>query len=155
MSNLFLLSIALIIAGIALLALAFYIRLVPADPDTWHEVTAAPAPGDYPSESGFLAVRAVDGSASRALTRADQVIRATPRTAWFAGSLAEGRITYVTRSALWGFPDYTTVWTEGSAAPIIAIHGRLRFGRSDTGVNRARIEGWLGELGLASTADGA
>ncbi len=140
--------VLVIVVASSLLALAFYIRLVPADPDIWHLNERAPAPGNYSSAGGFLAVRTLDGPAARALAQADALILTAPRTTWYAGSLAEGRVTYVTRSSLWGFPDYTTVWTEGSAAPIIAFHGRARFGSSDMGVNRARIEGWLEELGL-------
>jgi len=49
-------------------------------------------------------------------------------------------ITYVTRSRVFGFPDYTTVRQAG---PQLEIYGRLRFGRSDLGVNAARIDGWL------------
>ena len=49
-------------------------------------------------------------------------------------------ITYVTRSALFRFPDYTTVRHRDAQ---IEIYGRLRFGRSDLGVNAARIDRWL------------
>ena len=79
------------------------------------------------------------------MARIDAIARATPRTTVLAGSVAEGRITYVTRSRLWGFPDYTTVERSGDR---ITLFGRLRFGRGDMGVNRARIEGWLAQAGL-------
>jgi uncharacterized protein (DUF1499 family) len=29
---------------------------------------------------------------------------------------------------------------------MLQIHGRLRFGKSDLGVNAARIDGWLRQL---------
>ena len=29
---------------------------------------------------------------------------------------------------------------------VLKIYGRLRFGRSDLGVNKARVEGWLAAL---------
>ena len=53
---------------------------------------------------------------------------------------------------MWGFPDYTTVsilpaGTFDNAGPLLMIDGRLRFGRSDLGVNKARIERWLTALG--------
>ncbi len=81
------------------------------------------------------------------LTSIDRIAGETARTSRIAGSIEEGRITYVTRSAFWGFPDYTTV----AAVPVdggtsVAILGRARFGRSDLGVNRKRIEGWLDAL---------
>lgn len=60
-----------------------------------------------------------------------------PRTVLLAGSLAENRLTYVTRSKWIGFPDYTTV---EQAADTIRLYGRLRFGRSDLGVNARRLD---------------
>jgi hypothetical protein len=56
-------------------------------------------------------------------------------------------ITWVTRSAVLGFPDYTTAAAraEGSATAL-ALHARLRFGRGDFGVNAARLRHWLGKL---------
>ena len=82
------------------------------------------------------------------MSRLDRIIRDTPRTVVLAGTPEEGMITYITRSRLWGFPDYTTV----EARPgMIVIHGRLRFGSSDVGVNRARIDGWLATLAAGRT----
>jgi len=64
-----------------------------------------------------------------------------------------GRITYVTRSRLWGFPDYTTVQViPGAAGATLALHARARFGQSDVGVNRARVERWRDALGQALPA---
>jgi hypothetical protein len=50
----------------------------------------------------------VQGADRAALARLDEIALATPRTTRLAGSPDEGRITWITRSALWGFPDYTT-----------------------------------------------
>jgi len=58
--------------------------------------------------------------------------------------VAEGRVTYITRSKLWGFPDYSTFETRDGD---LLIHARLRFGSSDMGVNRARVTDWLARLG--------
>ncbi|PWE37157.1 DUF1499 domain-containing protein [Pelagicola sp. LXJ1103] len=79
-----------------------------------------------------------------ALARVDAVIRDTPRTKVIAGSVESGMVSYQTRSALWGFPDYTTLRGDGD---LVEINSRLRFGQSDLGVNRARIKGWLEALG--------
>ncbi len=56
-------------------------------------------------------------------------------------------ITYVQRSRVFGFPDYLTVKAvvmDGGAGLI--IWSRARYGRSDFGVNRARVEAWLAAL---------
>ncbi len=130
---------------------AVYVRLAPSDPAVWHQTFYPKAPASYPAAGGFQIVRQVADPVV-VLERLDRIIMATPRTTRLAGSVADGMITYVTRSKLWGFPDYTTVYAgpddtiEGGFGPLLKIHGRLRFGQSDTGVNRARITGWLAEL---------
>ena len=71
-------------------------------------------------------------------------MEATPRTQHLAGTVEEGMVTYITRSLVFGFPDYTTARLQGDR---IEIHSRLRFGQSDMGVNAARLESWLAQLG--------
>jgi uncharacterized protein (DUF1499 family) len=78
------------------------------------------------------------------LARLDAIALAKPRTERLAGSPAEGRITWITRSALFGFPDYTTAQVVDG--PGLCIAGRQRFGSQDLGVNAARIGGWVQEL---------
>jgi hypothetical protein len=141
--------IAFAIIVLAALGLAAWVRLAPSDPARWHvdPVGAAqpgaggwkagPAPAD--SEGPVLAA-----TPSEVLTALDAVAGDTPRTRRLAGSPEEGRITYVTRSRFWGFPDYTTV----AATPVadgtqLTVLARLRFGGSDMGVNRARAEDWI------------
>ncbi len=72
---------------------------------------------------------------------------AAPRTRVLAGSVEEGMITYVTRSRVFGFPDYTTLHVTADAQGSRAtLYGRQRFGKLDFGVNSARIQGWLGAV---------
>jgi len=82
-----------------------------------------------------------------ALARLDAIAMASPRTRRLAGSPAEGRITWISRSRLWGFPDYTTA--EATPGRLV-IHARQRFGSDDWGVNAARLQDWLAQLSLAS-----
>jgi len=118
-------------------ALAF-IRLAPSDPARWHQMPESITDRDL--EGG--AMRRVEGD----LATLDAIIRDTPRTRVLAGGVDQGMITYVTRSRVFGFPDYTTVrQREG----MLEIYGRLRFGKSDLGVNAARIDGWLDRLAQA------
>ncbi|WP_420567113.1 DUF1499 domain-containing protein [Thalassovita sp.] len=125
--------IVVLVVGIGL-----YVRLAPSDPAKWHQPINGSADKDF--KSGALRVIPGDAEVFGAL---DGIIRATPRTKVLAGSATDSRVTYVTRSALWGFPDYTTLELRDDG---IAIVGRSRFGRSDVGVNKARIEGWLQAL---------
>ena len=55
----------------------------------------------------------------------------------------DGQVTYVTRSKWMGFPDYTTV---RNSEEVLELWARSRFGQSDLGVNRARVEDWLQRL---------
>jgi hypothetical protein len=148
----------ILLAGLAsLAALALYIRLAPSDPARWHTDPADPA---LSLGEGRFLLRPEGGDAAgplfpfapqALLEKLDAVAMAAPRTSRLAGSPAEGRITWITRSALWGFPDYTTAAAipESQGARLL-IHARLRFGRRDFGVNRARVRNWLARLSLAS-----
>ena len=127
----------LIVLGV--FAGAAYVRLAPTDTARWHRIPEAITDRDL--RNGVMRVIAAQ---DHTLERLDAIIRDTPRTQVLAGKTSEGMITYVTRSAVFGFPDYTTVRRVGDQ---IEIYGRLRFGKSDLGVNAARINGWLMRLG--------
>ncbi len=118
-------------------AMGAYIRLAPSNPARWH---VTPEGADRDSKSGV--VRVVEAG-PKGLSQLDHIARATPRTTVLAGSVDEGMITYVTRSKVFGFPDYTTVQQDGET---LRIYARLRFGRKDFGVNRDRITHWLALL---------
>jgi hypothetical protein len=130
-----LVALMLLVAVIALIAL---IRLAPSDPMRWHQMPGAITDRDLTGG----AMRRAEGD----LATLDRIIRDTPRTRWLAGSVQEGMVTYVTRSRVMGFPDYTTVRQAGD---MVEIYGRLRFGKSDLGVNAARIDRWLRRLAEA------
>ncbi len=131
-----------------LLALAdAYVRLAPSDPARWNRM-----PGDFTGSSGM---RDVPGGAiyesgllaappAEVLTAIEARAMATPRTRLLAGSAGKRQMTFITRSRVFGFPDYTTVVARPeNGGSRLRIYGRLRFGRSDLGVNRARISGWI------------
>lgn len=129
----------LILAVVAMVAaFAGWVRMAPSDPARWH--VAVPQAQDKDMDTGVI--RVLPGQAGR-LGDLDAVIRATPRTGVLAGSVTDGRVTYITRSKLWGFPDYATIEARDSD---LLIHARLRFGSSDMGVNRARVTDWLRRL---------
>lgn len=119
------------------IAMGAYVRLAPSDPTRWH---VAPEGLDRDFRNGV--VRVVE-AAPGGLEQLDHIARATPRTTVLAGSIEEGMITYVTRSRVFGFPDYTTVQHDGDK---LRIYARSRFGRKDFGVNRQRVTHWLALL---------
>jgi len=133
------------------LGLAAYVRLAPTDAALWHVdplIVAKPArPSHYLMRDGDGDGPAVDLGLSEEAAAAAlaQIALATPRTTVLAGE--GGFVTYVTRSALLGFPDFTSVRIspEGEGSRV-AIFARSRFGESDMGVNRKRVEAWLSAL---------
>ena len=115
-----------------------FVRLAPSESVRWHVDVTRSADTDF--QGGAVRVIA---DADDVLARLDEVARITPRTTVLDGSVAAGHITYVTRSAIWGFPDYTTVQRVDGQLRLFA---RLRFGQVDLGVNRARLEAWLARV---------
>ena len=140
--------VVLIVAVVAVVAvvvaLMAYVRLAPTDITKWHRLPNVTEPGDTAKEGSFLLVRRLAAPADQVLAALEQRALATPRTKLVAGSTQEGLITFQTRSLFWGFPDHTTAGVQGD---LLVIYGRLRFGSSDMGVNKARIESWLETLG--------
>ena len=120
--------IIIVIVAAALL----FVRLAPTDVARWHQPIEAVADADL--AGGAVRVMAAD---TQALARVNAAALALPRTQVIAGSVAEGRITYRTRTKWIGFPDFTTVeYADG----MLKMYARLRFGQSDLGVNAARLE---------------
>lgn len=129
------------VGSVAVAAGLAYIRLAPSDLTRWHVVPEVSQDRDLP---GGVMRRVPGGIGDFAAL--DRIARETPRTQVLAGSVAEGRVTYITRSRVFGFPDYTTIAGVGDD---LVIWARLRFGRSDLGVNKARVEGWLAQVGAS------
>jgi uncharacterized protein (DUF1499 family) len=153
--------IKLILLGVvaAALALVAYIRLAPSDPARWHEDPRLVA---RPSTPNFHLIRMVGGDAMPRVfqltpdalaTRIDSVARADGATL-LAGSVQAGHMTYLTRTPLMGYPDYTSILIEpaGGGAMMLAF-ARARFGHSDMGNNRARLERWIAALDDPALSD--
>ncbi len=131
----------LIWIGVAFVVSQLWMRLAPSSVEKWHD---APIKQTVSKISGYRTTVPVRGSAAAALTVFDEIAKATPRTKVLAGRVAEGKITYITRSLFLGAPDYTTVLIERArGGSQLTIYGRLRFGIGDLGVNRTRIKKWL------------
>lgn len=145
---------ATVVLILAVAAVAAAIRLAPLDAAAWHRATETLIPAEAaevadptPMPRGAYARRALPGSPAAVLERLYRVAMATPRTRRLAGSAADGRITWVTRSAFWGFPDITTASAAtGAGGTILTLAARQRFGVNDAGVNAARLRVWLAAL---------
>jgi uncharacterized protein (DUF1499 family) len=131
--------------------LAVWVRVAPSDPQRWHTDPAMGAAG----ANSHVAKHVLPLPPEAALAALDAVALAEPRTSLLAGSPAEGRVTYVSRSRLMGYPDYTTVAAIPEAGgSVLVVHARARFGQSDLGVNAARVGRWLDALGRVGAQPG-
>ena len=132
------------------IALGLWIRLAPSDPAIWHlaitdqtPATPRPCADQIRTEAnGARATCLLADDPATVLARLGATALATPRTTQLAAT--EGMITWITRSKLFGFPDYTTAQVRADPQGTrLDIHARQRFGTSDLGVNTARLKIWL------------
>jgi len=131
----------LIVLAFALLA---YVRLAPSDPARWH---IDPQTADDPAPGGVKRAVSMSLQAPEALEAFHSIASTAPRTSLLAGTIDEGRLTYVTRSRWVGFPDYVSVSaTPDDGGSTLHMLSRLRFGLSDMGANAKRLDGWLQDL---------
>lgn len=130
----------IVIAMFVLISLLAYIRMVPSESSHWHQPIEATENANF--KRGAVRVLSAEDNI---LARVDAIMTELPRTRVLAGSVERGRITYVTRTKWIGFPDYTTVdYSNG----FLKMYARLRFGTSDRGVNRNRLEAVIRDAGL-------
>ena len=113
-------------------------RLAPSDPARWHVDPRVAE--DVDLKRG---VKRSIAAGPDTMSNLDQLILGEPRSQVLAGSVDQGMITYLLRTQVFGFPDYTTVQQAGDR---VNIYSRSRFGRSDIGVNKARVTRWLDAL---------
>lgn len=137
---------------VLVLGLGAYVRLAPSDVAVWHISPVTDAAADCTVQAAADSARlacAVAQTPAAVLARLDAVAMATPRTVRLAGSAEEGRITWITRTRLWGFPDYTTAEAraEGTGTRL-DVYARQRIGSNDWGVNAARLTAWKAAMGL-------
>ena len=143
---------------IGFLALAAVIRLAPSDPAVWNVPVAdgtAAIPGPCAGQvrqvaKGARATCLLPGTPAQVLARLDAIALAAPRTQALAGRPDQGRITWVARTLIMGFPDYITAEATRTAdGTRLDLYSRQRYGNGDWGVNAARLKVWLATLDQA------
>lgn len=132
-------------------ALAIYIRVAPDDPARWHRDpagrTATDKQNDYlvAPEGGDMVSPVYDKTPEALMTAFQKMALAQPNTTLLGER--DGFATFVQRTRLMSFPDYITVRAvpaEGGSQ--LYVYSRSRYGRSDFGVNKARVSAWLKKL---------
>ncbi len=153
MRNILLAGLAALLAGTALLAA--WPRLGTADlgaadfatlqrRDTPNDALACTP--EFCAARGDIAAPVFRPPAGGGLPRRRGRSGGEPRLERVAAEEGQGMLRYVQRSRILGFPDTIDVKVvpvpEGGAA--VLLYSRSKLGRSDMGVNRARIERWIG-----------
>lgn len=141
-------KIALLLVIVIVLGAMAYVRLAPSDPARWN---VDPVTANDPGKAGVLLAPGTlrfELPPDELLTLLDGVIRAHSGTETLAGVPGDHQITYVVRSKWLGIPDYLTVRAlpDGETGSTLAAVSRLRFGVSDFGVNRARLDSILSQV---------
>jgi uncharacterized protein (DUF1499 family) len=136
-----------------------YVRFAPLDAATWHvDPMTAPtpetpnswriaAPGQEPGSAGQMSP-VYRASAAELMAAFDKVALAEPLTERLAGAPGDPYVTYVQRTPRVRYPDYISVRAVdlGDGTSALSVLSRSRFGKSDLGVNKARMEAWLKAL---------
>jgi len=123
------------------IGLATYVRVASFDPTLWH---VDPETAADPGGRGVLLRETSDMPPEAALSALDKIVLATPRSRRIAGDAASGLVTYEVRTKLMRYPDYATIKAKPTdQGSELVILSRARFGQSDLGVNKARLDGWL------------
>lgn len=135
-------TILTILVALVLAAMA-YVRFKPVTPDQAGPLPSPAQPGDYPSAGGFYAVRPLSDLPPDVLTRLQAIALEAPRTTQISGDPNTTPMVFETRSLIWAFPDINTIWTADGN---LHVYAHLVYGKSDLGMNRARILGWLQRL---------
>ncbi|GGD32250.1 DUF1499 domain-containing protein [Sinisalibacter lacisalsi] len=129
--------IAVLLIGVAQAAIRF-------TPLPRHRLDARPGPfepGVHPVPGGLKVVRPLAELPEGAFERLLEIAQQTPRTTRIGDSVDPAA--FVTRSRLWGFPDIAVIWQDGVN---LHLHSHLVYGRSDLGMNAARVARWFQRL---------
>ncbi|HIC82703.1 MAG TPA: DUF1499 domain-containing protein [Kiloniellaceae bacterium] len=147
------LYVALAAVAAGSVAAGLFFRFAPIAPQDWH---VDPVTVVRPDRDNHYLLRAEDGHGPAPVFGAEpeklsfelyEIVSALPRSEVIAGSAAERHFTVVVRSQVMGFPDFVTVKAiEADGGSALVIFSRSRYGYSDLGVNKARVEAWVQEL---------
>jgi hypothetical protein len=121
------------------------VRLAPSDAGKWHVDPSVKFQG--PVSNSFQQDFILDGEIDQVHA---EIVRLISKDDGFhlAGDLEKGHATYVIRTSLIGYPDYVSLLLTSPTTDTtkLSVLSRSRFGRSDFGVNKKRITGWIRAL---------
>ena len=132
-----------------------WVRVAKDDAAVWHVDPQTAKRGKRPNQYFLLpgADRSpapeYEMSAAALATKFDAMAMGQADIKVLAGNASDLWVTYIQRSRLMRYPDYISVKFIAleNDRSTLAIYSRSRFGRSDLGVNKARIKAWIKALG--------
>ncbi len=140
-----------------IVAMVLWVRVAPSDATQWHvdpeTVEKGARPNQYLMRDGQDTDSMIfDMEPADLAAKFDQIALAQPKVSVLAGRAEDGHVTYVQRTNLMAYPDYISVkiTAENGGKSRLSIYSRSRFGRSDLGVNKARVKAWIAALGPAA-----
>ena len=133
----------LIIVGVlavAALVGVVYVRSAKHDPARWHVDPATVT--DVRERNEYLSDTVVDGTRQDVAAALDALLRGeTFNGELLAGDINDSYATYVVKTPLIGYPDYVSARvSDTDDGARILLYSRSRFGDSDLGTNKARVE---------------
>lgn len=121
------------------------VRLAKHDPARWHVDPTAVV--EINASNQYRASAEFDVPPDRLKAALDERLKFDSATESVAGSVAEGWITFVVRTPLIGYPDYVSAKVEPAGdGSQITLYSRSRYGQSDLGANKKRVEAWISDL---------
>ncbi len=129
-----------------------YARLAPSDPATWNidpsDSSIKPGPNSYLMRANGDAPSPVfDAAPGMLLEVLEDVALMSPGTERLAGDPLRRQLTFLSRSAVLGLPDYTTVQAVAlGARTTLVIYARSRFLPLGKAAHKARVDNWLKAL---------
>lgn len=126
-----------------------YVRSLSHDVGQWHvDPQAAPDPSTpnwyRVTPDGENPAPVFQASVDELSSAFDRVVAAQNFIELLKDDRPEGPVTWVQRSALFGFPDYISAsFLPAGDGSTVAIFSRARVGQSDLGVNEKRVNAWL------------
>jgi uncharacterized protein (DUF1499 family) len=113
----------------------------PATPNTYLVCPKSRCPAPADEESPVFPI-----PAAQLLERARATLSVEPRTRLVRDEPGLLRLVLVQRSRVFRFPDTITVqvFPLPDGRSTLAMYSRSNYGRSDLGVNKARIRRWMG-----------
>ena len=143
------------LVAVGVVGFSLFIRFAPLDPSRWHVEIATsdpPAAGTCAANltlllNGARSTCLLPATPTEILIKLNTIALATPRTTRLAGTPEAGRVSWVTRSNLIGYPDIITAQVTTTATGTrLDIFSRQVYGSGDWGVNAARLKTWLPRL---------